>query len=69
MLVAAPVVPAGAQRLEVHGRRAWALLAPLFADAVDAMELRLLVARLTAMALPRDLDEPTSAAPKEAYGC
>lgn len=56
-LVAASAVPAGARRLEARGLRAATLLAPLFADVIDAMELRQIVARLTALAIPRDDDE------------
>ncbi|MBZ5710705.1 hypothetical protein [Nannocystis pusilla] len=51
-LVAAHAVGAGAPRIAVRGPRAAALLAPLFADAIDARALRLIAAELTSVASP-----------------
>lgn len=52
-LVPAIAVGAGASRLEVRGWGAVALLAPLFADPLDAMALRRLAAELTTATSPR----------------
>lgn len=53
LLVAASAVAADAPRLAARGPRASALLAPLFADALDARTLRLLAAEFASVASPR----------------
>lgn len=53
MLMAANAVAADAPCIAVRGPRAAALLAPLFADGLDARELRLIAAELSFVATPR----------------